>query len=126
MPPLPKLRFGFIDSSHPFDLTIHEFCLIDRKLKVGGILVFRDMWMPSLKKLLRKVLANRSYELVENFDAAEAASPCTMKQAIKRGMLRALHVVPGKKRIFREELLCLRQSRNAESSYFTQNRGGRT
>jgi predicted O-methyltransferase YrrM len=105
IPHLPELEFGFIDSSHLFDLTISEFVMMDRKLKVGGMVAFHDMWMPSLQKFLRYVLANRSYELVRAFDSSLPASPRTLKQALKQFMLRALHFFPGKECFFREELL---------------------
>ena len=63
IPRLPKLQFAFIDSSHLFDLTISEFVLVDKKLAVGGVIGFHDLWMPSLQKVLRYVLANRAYRL---------------------------------------------------------------
>jgi predicted O-methyltransferase YrrM len=72
IPGLPILQFGFIDSSHLFDLTICEFVMMDRKLEVGGMIAFHDMWMPSLQKFLRYVLANRSYE---QFRISDAPSP---------------------------------------------------
>tara|TARA_B100001093_G_scaffold442696_1_gene444587 strand:+ start:5026 stop:5418 length:393 start_codon:yes stop_codon:yes gene_type:complete len=59
---LPKLQFAFIDASHLFDLTLCEFLLIDKKLDVGGVVGFHDLWMPSLRKLLDFILANHNYE----------------------------------------------------------------
>jgi predicted O-methyltransferase YrrM len=115
IPHLPELEFGFIDSSHLFDLTISEFVMMDRKLKIGGMLAFHDMWMPSLQKFLRYVLANRSYELVRTFDSPGLENPHTIKQAIKQFMLRALHFVPGKEHIFRIELLRPWQSFHASN-----------
>jgi hypothetical protein len=95
IPHLPELEFGFIDSSHLFDLTISEFVMMDHKLNIGGMIAFHDMWMPSLQKFLRYVLANRSYELVRTFDSPAAANPQTIKRAIKRFMLHTLHFLPG-------------------------------
>src|SRR5207253_9411867 len=69
LPTLPRLQFGFIDSSHLFDLTIEEFVMMDKKLDVGGMVAFHDMWMGSLQKFLRYVLSNRAYRLVRSFDA---------------------------------------------------------
>lgn len=38
-----------------------EFILADKKLKVGGMIAFHYLWMPSLRKLLRYILRNRDY-----------------------------------------------------------------
>ena len=105
IPGLPALQFGFIDSSHLFDLTISEFVMMDRKLEVGGMIAFHDTWMPSLQKFLRYVLANRSYELVRTFDAPHATPKPGVKNAVKHLLLRSLRFVPKGSRIFREELL---------------------
>jgi hypothetical protein len=61
-PHLPNLQFAFIDASHLFDLTLCEFLLIDKKMDIGGVVGFHDLWMPSLRKLLDFILSNRSYE----------------------------------------------------------------
>jgi predicted O-methyltransferase YrrM len=58
-----NIDFAFIDSSHVFDLTVMEFVLIDKKLKVGGVIGFHDLWMPALQKFLSHVLNNRKYKL---------------------------------------------------------------
>lgn len=63
VPTLGNVQFAFIDASHLFDLTLVEFVLIDKKLDEGGVVGFHDMWMPSLQKLLRFILANRAYEI---------------------------------------------------------------
>jgi hypothetical protein len=59
---LPNLDFVFIDSSHLFDLSIVDFVVADKRLKVGGILGFHDTWMGAIRGLLRFILLNRSYE----------------------------------------------------------------
>lgn len=63
VPTLPPLQFAFIDASHLFDHTLVEFVLVDKKLEPGGIVGFHDLWMPSLQKLLRFILANRAYKV---------------------------------------------------------------
>ena len=60
-PSLPHLDFVFIDSSHLFDLTMLEFVLADKRLRVGGIIGFHDTWMRSIKKVLSYILMNRAY-----------------------------------------------------------------
>ncbi|HET6440460.1 MAG TPA: class I SAM-dependent methyltransferase [Anaeromyxobacter sp.] len=64
IPGLPELEFAFIDGSHLFDYTMSEFVLVDRKLRVGGRVAFHDIWMPSIRAVIRYVLLNRAYSLV--------------------------------------------------------------
>jgi hypothetical protein len=66
-PSLPALDFVFIDASHLFDYTMVEFILADKKLKVGGMIAFHDLWMPSLRKLLRYILRNRDYAIERTY-----------------------------------------------------------
>ena len=57
----PRVQFAFIDASHLFDLSVLDFTLIDKRLDVGGVVGFHDLWMPSLQKLVRYILTNRDY-----------------------------------------------------------------
>lgn len=91
VPTLAELQFAFIDSSHLFDLTMSEFVLIDKKLVVGGVIGFHDLWMPSLQKVLRYVLANRAYELLRSigeYNRPRAERPTA--KSIVAGALRCL------------------------------------
>jgi predicted O-methyltransferase YrrM len=105
-PSLPRLQFVFIDSSHLFDLTLTDFVLADKRLDVGGLMAWHDLWMPSLQKLSRYVLNNRAYR--RHPAAGRGAAPAGGLRFSQRvriavgGMLRRL---PGNERIFREELL---------------------
>ncbi|MBW4634659.1 MAG: class I SAM-dependent methyltransferase [Iphinoe sp. HA4291-MV1] len=60
-----KLDFAFIDGSHHFDYTLVDFFYIDKLLQVGGYVVFDDIWMPGVRKVVSYVLRNRDYELVK-------------------------------------------------------------
>lgn len=64
IPSLPPIDFAFIDASHLFDISLLEFVLCDKKLRVGGIIGFHDLWMGAQQKLLRFILTNRHYEAV--------------------------------------------------------------
>ncbi len=82
---LPKLLaqketidFAFIDGSHQFDYTLVDFFYIDKLLQIGGYVIFDDIWMPGVRKVLYFVLRNRMYELVK----INVAS--TLKQRITR------------------------------------------
>ena len=105
IPALSPVEFAFIDSSHLFDLTVAEFVLVDKKLAVGGVVGLHDLWMPSLQKVVRYALANRSYELARDWNGPALSRPVSVRQSLKRKLLRLLQVVPGKERLFREELL---------------------
>jgi predicted O-methyltransferase YrrM len=59
-----KFDFIYIDGNHRFDAAIVDFYLSDRILKPGGLIVFDDMWMPSIQTAVSFVLNNRDYEPV--------------------------------------------------------------
>lgn len=105
IPQLPTLDFAFIDSSHLFDLTVSEFVMVDRKLRVAGLIAFHDMWMPSLQRFLRYVLANRSYEIVRNFDGPEQVNKKPHKSTIRSFVSSVAGVVPYGERIFQEDFI---------------------
>lgn len=56
--------FIFIDGNHRFDDVLVDFYLSDQALKVGGLLVFDDIWMASIRTVVSYVMANRAYEIV--------------------------------------------------------------
>ncbi len=80
IPGLPPLDFAFIDASHLFDLTLLEFVLVDKKLGCGGVVGLHDLWMPSLQKLVRFVLNNRDYRLLN-------ATPAKPRPAWRRWLV---------------------------------------
>lgn len=102
-PSLPKLQFAFIDASHLFDLSILDFVLVDKRLDVGGVLAFHDLWMPSLQKVVRFVLANRNYEIYQANESA--ASATRTNTSWKRALSRVLKSLPRARCLFSEELL---------------------
>jgi predicted O-methyltransferase YrrM len=103
IPALPQIGFAFIDASHLFDLTVCEFVLTDKKLAVGGVVAFHDMWMPSQQAFIRYVLANRSYRPYQV--AGYAESSVTGNSSIKQGIRNVCRKLPGSRRIFSEEFL---------------------
>lgn len=60
-----KIDFAFIDGSHHFDYTLVDFFYIDKLLETGGYVVFDDIWMPGIRKVLYFILKNRGYEIVK-------------------------------------------------------------
>lgn len=73
-----QFDFAFIDGSHFFDYALVDFFYIDKLLQPGGYLVFDDMWMPSIRKVVYFVLRNRAYELVNIYTSK------TMWKRVKR------------------------------------------
>jgi predicted O-methyltransferase YrrM len=61
IPHLSAIDLAFIDASHLFDLTLADFVLIDKKLCVGGLIGFHDLWLPAYRQVLDYVLSNRAY-----------------------------------------------------------------
>lgn len=53
-----KYDLIFIDGSHIFDSVIHNNFYCDMLLKVGGILINDDMWMPAIKKAFNYIKNN--------------------------------------------------------------------
>jgi len=76
----PPLQFAFIDASHLFDLSLLDFILVDKRLEVGGAVGFHDLWMPSLQKVVRYILANRPYRIHQ---ASPRGGPPTRKQQMR-------------------------------------------
>jgi predicted O-methyltransferase YrrM len=104
IPQLGPVQFAFIDSSHLFDLTISEFVLVDKKLDVGGVIGFHDLWMPSLRKVVRYVLANRAYRVFPS--PQSAAAPPRWRASLKPALARALRALPAAgRRMLRPEVL---------------------
>ena len=58
-----RLDFAFIDGMHLFDYVLLDFFYIDKMLRVGGYIVFDDLWMPAIRKVVSFVLKNKPYVL---------------------------------------------------------------
>lgn len=72
-----SIDFAFIDGWHTFDYAMLDFFYLDRMLKVGGVIVLDDVWMPGVKKVARYILANRNYliyKAMEGFKESHASA----------------------------------------------------
>ncbi len=103
IPTLGSIQFAFIDASHLFDLTLMEFILIDKKLEVGGVVGFHDLWMPSLQSVFRYIMCNRNYEVWH----PEGPGPTTCKRsgAWKVVLRKAMRRLPKADLVFTMEFL---------------------
>jgi predicted O-methyltransferase YrrM len=103
IPSLPNIQFAFVDSSHLFDLTLMEFALIDKKLEVGGIIAFHDLWMPAIRTVVRYILGNRAYEIATELTSRSVDVSFPEKTNELCG--RILAHLPGAERIFGMDIL---------------------
>jgi predicted O-methyltransferase YrrM len=83
-----KYDFAFIDGWHTFDHVMIDFFYINRMLKVGGVIAFHDLDMPSQKKLFRYILNYPCYEFVGAVNDAKS------RKTIKAHIKQAVFVVP--------------------------------
>lgn len=60
-----KFDLVFIDGAHLFDYALVDFFYTDQLIRTGGYLVFDDIWMPGVRKVVSFILNNRNYELVK-------------------------------------------------------------
>jgi predicted O-methyltransferase YrrM len=111
-PSLPPLQFAFIDASHLFDLTLLDFILVDKRLETGGIVGFHDLWMPSLQKVVRYILSNRSYRVhpalppdSKTPDHPAAAPLPSPRQRLSSSVKRLLRALPRADRLLAPEIL---------------------
>jgi predicted O-methyltransferase YrrM len=58
-----KVDFAFIDGWHSFDHTLVDFFYIDKLLTVGGVIAFDDSNWPSISKVIKFIIKNRSYKV---------------------------------------------------------------
>ncbi|MGB8352593.1 MAG: class I SAM-dependent methyltransferase [Chthoniobacteraceae bacterium] len=101
IPSLPRLQFAFIDSSHLFDRAICEFVLADKRLDVGGLIGFHDLWMPSLQGAVRFILTNRAYTV----HGPQLPKPDMQGRFFTRAARMIANHVPGRDHIFAGEFL---------------------
>lgn len=99
-PRWPEAQFAFIDGSHLFDLTILDFVLMDKRLAIGGWVGLHDLWMPSLRKVVRWAITNRGYEVV-----AGPARRLSRAERARSAAARVLRRGPRADSIWSQELL---------------------
>lgn len=97
-PSLPRISFAFIDSSHIFDLTLMDFILVDKRLDIGGVVGFHDLWLRGLVKAVRYIITNRDYRAYHDVPRRPAPTKWRVSSA-------ALARIPHAELIFRPELM---------------------
>jgi len=89
VPSLPRMSFAFIDSSHLFDLTLMDFVMVDKRLDIGGLIGFHDLWLPGLTKVLRYVVTNRKYLVYDDIPVRPTPKKWRAVSAVARRIPRA-------------------------------------
>jgi len=83
-----RIQFAFIDGAHTFDHVLIDFFYVDQMLEVGGVIVFDDVYFQAVNAVLRFVLSNRDYELVEMLEFARTGAGNRAKRLVKRFLRR--------------------------------------
>ncbi len=61
-----RTDYIYVDGGHNFDTVMVDFYCSNRLLNVGGVLLFDDMWMPSIQKIASFIRKNmRGYREFE-------------------------------------------------------------
>jgi hypothetical protein len=85
-----RVQFAFIDGAHSFDLALIDFFYLDQMMENGGVIVFDDVSWQSVNAVVRFVLANRDYELVEVLELSERPAWDNRGKRLVKRMLRRL------------------------------------
>jgi predicted O-methyltransferase YrrM len=60
-----RFDFAFIDGWHTFEHVLLDFFYLNRLLKVGGIIVFHDIYSHALNRVLRYIVNYPNYRVAE-------------------------------------------------------------
>jgi predicted O-methyltransferase YrrM len=74
-------QFAFIDGWHTFDHVLLDFFYVNRLLEEGGEVVFDDVWMPSIRKVVRYIANYPCYKVAGG--VSRYWSPFTVKKRKK-------------------------------------------
>jgi predicted O-methyltransferase YrrM len=81
-------QFALIDGFHTFDHILVDFFLADRLLEVGGIVVFDDLQLPGVRKLMRYIAGYPHYAIERT--ARRSVYPPSLKRRLFEWPLRTL------------------------------------
>jgi predicted O-methyltransferase YrrM len=95
-----RIDFAFVDGWHTFDYVMVDLFLIDRLLRVGGVVVVDDADWPGVIKACRYFITNRAYRVVECWQEHRRASP---RQSARRAIREAARRMPVLRRPLKPE-----------------------
>ena len=80
-----RFDFAFIDGWHTFDHTLVDFFYCDWMLEPGGVVMLDDVSYPAIGRVVRFILANRDYEMVDMTQHDDTTSPnLRFRRSVKR------------------------------------------
>ena len=85
-----RFEIAFIDGWHTFDHALVDFFYVDQLLDTGGVIIFDDVGYQSINAVVRFILSNRDYELVEALYEPPTPAVNRMKRAAKRCLRRLM------------------------------------
>lgn len=62
-----RIDFAYVDTTKLLDYIMTDFLLIDKILKLNGVIIFDDIHSPGIKVLIRFIAQLPNYELVDTF-----------------------------------------------------------
>jgi predicted O-methyltransferase YrrM len=76
-----RIQFAYVDSTKIFDILFLDFCLINKILDIGGIIVFDDCGFPGIKKLVRLISKMPFYKIHNtHFEEPETFKKSSVKK----------------------------------------------
>jgi predicted O-methyltransferase YrrM len=78
-----RFDFAFVDGWHTFDHVLLEFFYINRMLDVGGLIIFDDLHLPSLQKVMAYLERYPCYERLELPPTLAHAAPIKVRKLMK-------------------------------------------
>jgi predicted O-methyltransferase YrrM len=79
-----RVRFAFIDGWHTFDHVLVDFFYVDQMLETGGVVIFDDVSSAAINAVVRFVLTNRDYELIDTVPLAPVSRGIRFRRLLKR------------------------------------------
>jgi len=75
-----RYDFAYVDGWHTFDHVLVEFFYINRMLEIGGIVLFDDVHLPSLQKILALIKGYDCYDTLPMSEEWENSVPIKVRK----------------------------------------------
>jgi predicted O-methyltransferase YrrM len=84
-----KVDFALIDGFHTFDYVMMDALLVDRLLRVGGVMAMDDTEWPSVRKACRYLITNRGYRVMRCWGGQAHENLAAMRKVISAAARRS-------------------------------------
>ena len=75
-----------------------DFILVDKRLDVGGLIGFHDLWLPGVMKAVRYIITNRNYRVYADIPAQPTPTKWHVGNAV-------VNRIPRAELVFRPEVM---------------------